>query len=58
MADLPFDPDDDAAVRAVLTERRAELQALAPLVEWTGEMQGFWERKLDGLEDLLGRMDQ
>jgi len=28
MADLPFDPDDDAAVRRVLTERRAELEAL------------------------------
>lgn len=28
MTDLPFDPDDDEAVRRVLTERRAELQSL------------------------------
>jgi DnaK suppressor protein len=28
MTDTPFDPDDDEAVRRVLTERRADLQAL------------------------------
>ncbi len=32
--------------------------ALAPLVEWTHRMEGFWEARLDGLEDLLKRMDQ
>ena len=32
--------------------------ALAPLRDWTGEMTGFWESRLDDLEDLLGRMDQ
>ncbi|WP_417307445.1 ArsR/SmtB family transcription factor [Devosia sp.] len=40
------------------THYRAEVQALAPLVDWTREMAGFWESKLDGLEDLLKRMDQ
>lgn len=32
--------------------------ALAPLVEWTHRMESFWEARLDGLEDLLKRMDQ
>jgi DNA-binding transcriptional ArsR family regulator len=32
--------------------------ALAPLVEWTARMTAFWERRLDGLEDVLERMDQ
>lgn len=32
--------------------------ALAPLIDWTGEMAGFWERRFDELEDLLKRMDQ
>ena len=32
--------------------------ALAPLVDWTSEMAGFWERRFDNLEDLLKRMDQ
>lgn len=32
--------------------------ALAPLNDWTGEMAGFWESRLDALEDLLKRMDQ
>lgn len=40
------------------THYRAEVQALGPLVDWTREMAGFWESKLDGLEDLLKRMDQ
>lgn len=33
-------------------------RALAPLVDWTGEMTGFWESRFDDLENLLGRMDQ
>lgn len=37
---------------------RAEIAALAPLVDWAGEMSGYWEQRLDGLEDLLRRMDQ
>jgi DNA-binding transcriptional ArsR family regulator len=32
--------------------------ALAPLVDWTNEMAGFWESRFDDLEDLLKRMDQ
>lgn len=40
------------------THYSAELKALAPLVDWTREMAGFWESRLDDLEDLLGRMDQ
>jgi DNA-binding transcriptional ArsR family regulator len=32
--------------------------ALGPLVDWTREMAGFWESRLDDLEDLLKRMDQ
>ena len=32
--------------------------ALTPLVDWTSEMAGFWESRLDDLENLLKRMDQ
>ena len=32
--------------------------ALAPLIDWTGQMTGFWEKRFDQLEDLLKRMDQ
>ena len=37
---------------------RAQPGALAPLIDWTGRMAGFWERRFDDLEDLLKRMDQ
>lgn len=40
------------------THYRAQPQALAPLVDWTGRMAGFWESRFDDLEDLLRRMDQ
>ena len=40
------------------THYSAQLGALAPLVDWTQEMAGFWENRLDHLEDLLNRMDQ
>lgn len=40
------------------THYRAQLGALAPLIDWTREMGGFWERRFDQLEDLLKRMDQ
>lgn len=40
------------------THYRAQLGALAPLLDWTSEMAGFWETRVDGLEDLLKRMDQ
>ncbi|WP_441472740.1 ArsR/SmtB family transcription factor [Bosea sp. RAF48] len=36
----------------------AQPRALAPLIDWTGQMGGFWENRFDDLEDLLRRMDQ
>lgn len=40
------------------THYRAQLGALAPLIDWTRQMAGFWEGRFDALEDLLSRMDQ
>ncbi|TGQ80271.1 transcriptional regulator [Mesorhizobium sp. M8A.F.Ca.ET.207.01.1.1] len=40
------------------THYSAQLAALAPLMDWTREMAGFWESRFDDLEDLLKRMDQ
>lgn len=40
------------------THYSAQLGALSPLVDWTREMAGFWESRLDDLEDLLKGMDQ
>ena len=40
------------------THYSAQQRALAPLVDWTKEMAGFWENRFDDLEDLLRRMDQ
>lgn len=40
------------------THYSAELRGLAPLVDWTSRMAGFWENRFDRLEDLLRRMDQ
>ena len=40
------------------THYSAQLGALAPLVDWTSQMAGFWESRFDDLEDLLRRMDQ
>jgi len=40
------------------THYSAQRQALAPLVDWTSQMAGFWESRFDDLEDLLKRMDQ
>jgi DNA-binding transcriptional ArsR family regulator len=39
------------------THYSAQPQALAPLVDWTSRMAGFWEGKFDALEDLLKRVD-
>lgn len=36
----------------------AQVGALAPLIDWTSQMAGFWEAKFDHLENLLKRMDQ
>jgi DNA-binding transcriptional ArsR family regulator len=40
------------------THYSAQANALAPLVDWSSRMTGFWERRFDHLEDLLNRMDQ
>lgn len=40
------------------THYSAQQRALAPLVDWTGRMNRFWEARFDDLENLLGRMDQ
>jgi DNA-binding transcriptional ArsR family regulator len=40
------------------THYRARLKALAPLLDWTSQMTGFWQSRFDRLEDLLKRMDQ
>jgi len=40
------------------THYRAQIAALAPLMDWTSKMAGFWESRFDALEDLLKRMDQ
>src|SRR5437764_7349991 len=40
------------------THYTAQLSALAPLIDWTSQMTGFWESRFDDLEGLLKRMDQ
>lgn len=40
------------------THYSAQLSALAPLIDWTSQMTGFWQSRFDDLEDLLTRMDQ
>ncbi|HKF62905.1 MAG TPA: metalloregulator ArsR/SmtB family transcription factor [Dongiaceae bacterium] len=40
------------------THYSAQLGALAPLIDWTSQMAGFWQSRFDRLEDLLKRMDQ
>ncbi len=40
------------------THYSAQLGALAPLIDWTSRMAGYWESRFDDLEDLLKRMDQ
>jgi DNA-binding transcriptional ArsR family regulator len=40
------------------THYSAQLGGLAPLVDWTSQMAGFWQKRFDRLEDLLKRMDQ
>ena len=34
------------------THYSAQLGALAPLIDWTSQMAGFWESRFDRLEDL------
>jgi len=40
------------------THYSARLGALAPLIDWTSKMAGFWQNRFDHLEDLLKRIDQ
>jgi DNA-binding transcriptional ArsR family regulator len=40
------------------THYSAQLGALAPLVDWTSQMAGYWQGRFDDLESLLKRMDQ
>ena len=40
------------------THYSAQPGALAPLIDWTSQMTGFWKSRFDQLEDLLRRMDQ
>ena len=40
------------------THYSAQPRALAPLLDWTSRMAGFWEKRFDDLESLLKRMDQ
>ena len=40
------------------THYSAQLGALAPLIDWTSQMAGFWQSRFDRLEDLLKTMDQ
>jgi len=40
------------------THYSAQRAALAPLIDWTRQMSGFWQARFDDLEDLLKRMDQ
>src|SRR5207244_1235431 len=40
------------------TRYSAQLRALAPLIDWSSQMTGFWQSRFDQLEDLLRRMDQ
>src|SRR6202034_4570483 len=40
------------------THYSAQLNALAPLIDWTSQMTGFWQSRFDQLEDLLKRIDQ
>src|ERR1700742_3722778 len=40
------------------THYSAQPGALAPLIDWTGKVAGFWQNRFDDLEDLLKRKDQ
>jgi DNA-binding transcriptional ArsR family regulator len=39
------------------THYRAQLQALAPLVDWVNQYGAFWRDRFDQLENLLNRME-
>src|SRR5580698_554603 len=39
------------------THYSAQLDALAPLIDWAGQLASFWQSRFDQLEDLLKRTD-
>jgi len=39
------------------THYSADLSALAPLIDWTTQMQNFWQSRFDDLADVLKGMD-
>src|ERR1700760_377949 len=39
------------------THYSAQPSALAPLIDWTGQMAGFWQSRFNDLENLLKRVD-
>ena len=39
------------------TRYAARPEGLMPLVDWMSRYAGFWTERLDGLEDLLNRME-
>jgi DNA-binding transcriptional ArsR family regulator len=40
------------------THYSAQPGALNPLIDWTSQMTGFWQNRLDALDALQKRMDQ
>lgn len=40
------------------THYRATPDGLAPLADWTVRMRGFWEARLDALDDVLEGMEE
>jgi DNA-binding transcriptional ArsR family regulator len=40
------------------THYSAHPGALAPLLDWAGQMAAFWDERIDQLEELLKRIDQ
>lgn len=39
------------------THYRAQTEALAPLIDWLRHYTAFWQKRFDGLETLLERME-
>src|SRR3981081_3460841 len=37
------------------THYSAQLSALAPLIDWTSQMTGFWQNRFDDIADVLKR---
>ncbi|MEF2553424.1 metalloregulator ArsR/SmtB family transcription factor [Aurantimonas sp. A2-1-M11] len=40
------------------THYTAQIEALAPLIDWAKQLESYWQKRFDDLESLLGRMDQ